>query len=145
MLIDDGRGRASDYADLPSIARAVQAQYPNGFGVLIVIPPDAVPPSDEVRSTINHTLVEVEQSIRCVCWLIEGAGFQAAMVRAVLTGMRFLTRAAYTRHVSVDLQHALTWMLSQLAAGPQRMTDVPVAAEFVRSALAKIELIRRAD
>lgn len=136
LLRDDGRGIPADYTSILTLGREVANQYPNGFGVLIVVPHNAVPPSDAARAAIHAALVQLRSNIRCMCWLIEGSGFQAAMARAVLTSMRFLSRDPYTRHVSVDLQHALTWMLSQLTSGPARLEEVPTAAQFVRSSIA---------
>jgi hypothetical protein len=136
LLCDDGRGTDSDYAPLLELGRDVASRFPNGFGVLIVIPPNAVPPSDAARDVINQILLELQQNIRCICWLIEGSGFQAAMARAVLTGMRFVSRTPYTRHVSIELQHAMMWMLKQLEAGTSRLNDVEPAVEFVRASLA---------
>jgi hypothetical protein len=134
LLCDDGRGAASEYQPLLPLGLDVASRYPNGFGVLIVIPAEAVPPSDEARNTINQILLELQQHIRCMCWLIEGSGFQAAMARAVLTGMRFVSRAPYTRHVSVDLRHAVMWMLLQLDQGTGARQDaVETAVESVRS------------
>lgn len=142
LLCDDGRTSAADYAGLLALGRSVESEFPAGFGVLIVIPPNAVPPSEDVRKAINHTLEELQGSIRCMCWMIEGSGFQAAMVRAVLTGMRLIGRTPYTRHVSVDLTHALAWMMSQLNAGSPRLDLVPEAVAFVRARLEGVRTSR---
>ncbi len=136
VLCDDGRSRVEDYSELLPVAQAQLQKYPHGFGVLSIIPGNAVPPPEPVRQAINQTLNHVQSGIRCLCWLIEGSGFQAAMVRAVLAGMRVLSTAPYARHVSTDLEFSLTWILSLLEGGPRRVSDVHDAVRFVRAQLA---------
>lgn len=138
VLCDDGRADAGAYAGLREIAESVQRRYPYGVGVLIVVPQNAVPPGEEVRRAINETLASVEKSIRCMCWLVEGSGFQGAMVRAVLTGIRFVSHTSYARHVSMDLEHALTWMCSQLERGSSSLGKVEMAAAYIRERLASV-------
>jgi hypothetical protein len=138
VLCDDGRTRISEYAGLLSTAQEVQRKYPSGFGVLIVVPRNSVPPRDEARRAINDVMARVAEDIRCMCWLIEGSGFEAAMARAVLTGMRFVSHTPYARHVSLDLSHALTWMLSLLAHGKPRLGEVELASTFIAQRLAAI-------
>jgi hypothetical protein len=64
---------------------------------------------------------------------VEGAGFQGAMVRAVITGFRVIARAPYPTHISVDLEEALAWMLPNLEGGLGRVARAPVAAANIRS------------
>lgn len=138
VLCDDGRADAAAYAHLPNLAESVRRNFPYGIGVLIVIPRNAVPPTEDARRAINETLASVEQSIRCMCWLVEGSGFQGAMVRAVLTGMRFVSHTTYARHVSMDLEHALTWMCSQLERGSSALGKVELASTYIRERLASV-------
>jgi hypothetical protein len=138
VIIDRGRTRASDYSGLEKLALDQASRYPFGIGVLTVIPPDAVPPSAEARNAISALLAHVGKGLRCLCWLVEGSGFQGAMVRAVLVGLKVFGRYPYATHVSTDLGEALTWMLEQLQGrGLARLGDVPAAERSIRQQRAK--------
>src|SRR5262245_57929704 len=114
VVIDDGKGRPFDYKLLQKLATERAQKHSAGIGVLTVIPKDATPPSAEARAAMNEAINNVLGSLRCLCYLVEGTGFQGAMVRAVLTGMRFLGQRPYATHVSTDLEDALGWMLGHL-------------------------------
>jgi hypothetical protein len=135
VIRDDGRAQAADYAGLLAIAERVQRAQPSGFGVLVIVPNSAVPPPDAARRAMRTTLYRVEKSIRCMCWLIEGSGFQASMARAVLVSMRLLSHRPYERHISMDLQQALTWMLALLDRGSSRAGELDAAITFVSEQL----------
>ena len=99
VLCDAGRSVVEDYEEISAIGLELKQTYRNGFGLLNIIPENAVPPSEAVRAAINRAIERAERSLRGVSWCIEEA-LSAAMVRAVLTGMRFLPSATYPRHVS---------------------------------------------
>jgi hypothetical protein len=133
VLSDDGRGVPEDYDELLAIAAELMARYPNGIGLLVLIPENAVPPSDKARAAMNRNLADAEKSLRGASWCIEGSGFQAAMARAVLTGIRFLTPSGYSRHVSSSMAESLTWLLHQLNPTGARAGEVDEAVEYIRS------------
>jgi hypothetical protein len=135
VVIDDGRGQASDYQILRGMVADQSSRYERGLGCLAVIPSNAKPPSEEVRASINETLESVR--LRCICWCVEGSGFQAAMVRGVLSGLRFFKRRQYPTHISSDLETALAWMLPYLESGPAGADRAPLAAASIREQRAR--------
>ncbi|MBV9946243.1 MAG: hypothetical protein JOZ69_05290 [Myxococcales bacterium] len=132
VVVDNGEGRASDYVTLAGLIRTQCTKYTYGVGCLTIIPSQARPPKDEVRRAMNDVLAGLDKSLRCLCWFVEGAGFQGAMARAVLTGLRAFGRYAFPTHVSSQLDEALQWMLPQLDGGARRLPDVPAAAAAIR-------------
>jgi hypothetical protein len=140
VVIDDGGGQPSDYDMLRGQLVRLGAQYPAGLGCLTVIPPDAKPPSDDARKALNANLELA--NLRCICWLVEGSGFQGAMVRAVLTGLRFFVRAQYPRSIVTSLEEAITWMLPYLEGGPKRVHHVEQAAEAISGQRAQGRFVR---
>lgn len=110
-IIDDGRQSAPAYEALTRLASALKTEHPRGYGVLIIIPKNARPPSDRARRAINELLETAVGGLKCICWLVEGKGFQAAMARAVLTGLRLLPRSSYETNVKSDLPEAVEWIL----------------------------------
>src|SRR5947209_1528414 len=94
-LIDTGRSAPADYDALGHRVVTEALQFPGGVGALIIIPPDATPPRDEARAAMNQLMHKLGRSLRCLCWMVEGSGFQGAMVRAVLTGLKTFGRFPY--------------------------------------------------
>jgi len=93
VVIDDGAGRVADYALAQRMLAERGSRYPTGIGCLVIIPVDAKPPSERVRDAMKAALAVLR--LRCLCWLVEGAGFQAAMARGVLTGLRLVANRSY--------------------------------------------------
>jgi len=131
VVIDDGTGRASDYVLAQQMLAVQGSRYPTGIGCLVIIPVDAKPPAESARKAMKASLAVLR--LRCLCWLVEGVGFQAAMVRGVLTGLRLVTNHSYETQVSRDLEAALTWMLPHLEGGPRRIEGVSRAAATIRA------------
>jgi hypothetical protein len=120
----------SDYGVLKELIAEQHARYRSGLACLAIIPANAKPPSEEVRKALNATLESVPLS--CICWYVEGAGFQASMVRAVLGGLRFLTRRSYPTFVASELEAAIEWIFSQLDRRLTRRRSVAEAAAAIR-------------
>lgn len=148
VLCDDGRSVAADYMDLPEIADEVHKRYPQGLGLLAIIPPNAVPPTEPVRKVINETLRDAQHTLRGLSWAIEGNGFQGAMARAVLTGLRFLTTTPYPRNFSTNVFDSVHWLLPRVCGGDSRPADVGEAVAYItsrREALSRFDAGRRGD
>lgn len=100
--------------------------------MLTIIPRDAVPPSEPVRAAINTALKRVSDTLVAASWAIEGVGFQGAMARAVLTGLRFFTNSSYARHVSSSVAESLQWLLPRLP-GERRLSECADALQYIAS------------
>jgi hypothetical protein len=114
VLIDNGKSRASDYVQFGALILEQRGRYKEGIGGLVIIPENATPPPDDVRQAINDALKALESGLLCFCWLVEGRGFQGAVARGVLTGIRLFGRYSYPTHVTTDLGAALDWLLPHL-------------------------------
>jgi len=129
VVIDDGEGGVPDYLVARRMLVAQGLRCPAGLGCLVIVPVDAKPPSEPVRKALKVTLAVLP--LRCMCWLVEGDGFQAAMVRGVLTGLRLVASASYATHVSRDLEEALRWMLPHLGGSADRVDAASRAAATI--------------
>jgi hypothetical protein len=132
VVIDNGKARAADYANVANMVQQQSAKYPGGMGCLTIIPEHATPPNDEVRRALNSTLKQLEDRLRCLCWSLEGAGFQAAMVRGALTGIRMFARHRYPTHIATSTRDAVAWILPHLAGGNERVSQAPTIASFIQ-------------
>src|SRR5271170_6612585 len=135
VVIDDGKGTASDYDVLRKMVVEQSSRHKGGLGCLAVITASAKPPSDEVRASLNKTLEVIP--LKCICWQVEGAGFQAAMVRAVLSGLRFFKRQQYPTHIATDLVEALSWILPHLEQGLVKPERLQLAVTRIRAERAR--------
>jgi hypothetical protein len=132
VLVDNGKARVNDYAHFGRLILEQKAKYKAGIGSLVIIPEGATPPPDEVRKAINRALNNLDDGLRCFCWIVEGSGFQAAVARGVLTGIRLFGRHRYPTQIETNLEEALAWILPHLDGGKKRLADVPAAAAFIR-------------
>jgi hypothetical protein len=131
VVVDNGSGRVHDYKVLHELITQRTRHVTRGLGCLAIIPNRATPPAPDVRTALNKTLESIP--LRCICWLVEGQGFHSAMVRAVLTGLRFLKYQKYPTHIASSLEDALAWMLPLLAGGATRLPELRNGAEYIRS------------
>lgn len=131
VVVDNGSGRARDYKVLHELITQRTRHVRRGLGCLAIIPQGATPPPLEVRAALDQTLQSIP--LHCICWVVEGQGFHSAMVRAVLTGLRFLKYQKYPTHIARSLEDALAWMLPLLQGGAARLSELRAGAEYIRS------------
>jgi hypothetical protein len=131
VIVDDGRAAAVDYPRLGELVVDQAKRHAGGIGALAVIPSNARPPSPQAREAISALLTSLDGDLRCACWLVEGGGFQAAMVRAVLTGLRMFGHYPYATHVSTDMDESIGWLLPHLSGGNRRKQEVGAASHFI--------------
>jgi hypothetical protein len=131
VVVDSGAGRVRDYKVLHELVTQRTRHVTRGLGCLAIIPKGATPPPAEVRAALDSTLQSIP--LRCICWLVEGQGFHSAMVRAVLTGLRFLKFQKYPTHIAPTLEDALAWMLPLLQGGAARLSELRAGADYIRA------------
>lgn len=130
VVVDNGSGRARDYKVLHELVTQRTLHVTRPLGCLVIIPRGAKPPPQEVRAALDATLQAIP--LRCICWTVEGGGFHSAMVRAVLTGLRFLKYQKYPTHIAASLEDGLAWMLPLLQGGAARLTELRAGAAYIR-------------
>jgi hypothetical protein len=127
VLVDNGKVPASDYATLQQRVVAQASGFEDGVGGLVIIPESATPPPEDVRNAINAALRGLAGALRCFCWVVEGSGFQAAMVRGVLNGIRMFSRHPYPTFITSNIDEALAWMVPHLGQSAFQTSDLPAA------------------
>jgi hypothetical protein len=141
VVMDNGRASPRHYGILGDLVLERARRYP-GVGMLSIIPANAIPPSDEARTAMNAAIARAEGSLKAICWLVEGGGFQGAMVRAVLTGLRLFGRHTYPTHVTTSMSEALAWILHQLDAGDLRLNLVPAGVQIIERQRANGQFVK---
>jgi hypothetical protein len=132
VVVDKGNAKASDYAILERMVIDQSAKYPAGLGCLVIIPATASPPPADVRDAIKGTLHRLAPRMRGLCWVVEGTGFRAAMVRGVLTGLQALSRDPYPTCIERDMSSALIWVLARVTPKQSRIDDIGAALHAIR-------------
>jgi hypothetical protein len=131
VVIDDGTAQASTYEGLRTLVKEQAANYSKGLACLTIIPRHATPLPEDVRSALNAALANAP--LLCLCWLVEGSGFQGAMARALLTGVRLFGRLSFPTHVATHLDEAVVWMLPHLEGGKARLLQAELVSITIRN------------
>jgi len=127
VVVDNGKVPVSEYSSLKKRVVDQASRFKEGVGGLVIIPQSATPPPQDVRDAINDALLGLAGALRCFCWVVEGAGFQAAMVRGVLNGIRMFSHQSYPTFITGSLDEALAWMLPHFGEGLLGVTELTQA------------------
>lgn len=129
-------------ADMKAARPALSAmaqRCPRGFPTLTWILPEAGFRMDnDARDAAGEITRSFESSILAQATLIEGSGFQAAAVRAIVGGLDHMSRSRCKKKVFSDLAEAVAWCLAEGGASATRMMadDVRAGLLAVRSSVA---------
>jgi hypothetical protein len=95
---------------LDKAMREHETRCPEGSGLLTIIEQGAPMPSSEVRTAMARFLTELARFIKISAVAFEGAGFRAAAVRGVVTGLTMLARQPYPHKVFATMPEAAQWL-----------------------------------
>jgi hypothetical protein len=135
VVIDDGTSAPADYQPAEDALQRHATLYPRNMGCLIVIPHGARPPSERARATVNTLLDRHSDSFFGLAWVVEGRGFNSAMVRAALTAMGLARRRPHASYVSSSIDDSLSWLLTRKrnTSSPTELAAGLRAVETARS------------
>lgn len=126
-----------DSIPTPSQARsaatllATLAKTEKNILVMAVLGANVPPPDGEVREILSQQLAKIDDRVRAVANVIEGQGFRAATVRAVLTGMSLVLRTKRPEKVCNSVEEAGLFVASH-SDRRLTMTDVTRAVADLR-------------
>ncbi len=137
MILHRPPQQADMLAARPTLARMARA-YPAGFPTLTWVLPSAGFSLDAAsREAASQVTAEYAKSILSRATLIEGTGFQAAAVRAIVTGIDFVSRTTSPGKVFADLESSLAWSEGYLPSSPYAAPLLELAAAL-RDQVAKL-------
>lgn len=97
----------------PSLA-AMKRRHPSGFPTLTWVLPEAgYRMETDAREAASTVTKEFDAQIRAQATLIEGSGFQAAAVRAIIGGLDAMSRTTSVKKVFSELTPASAWCLEK--------------------------------
>lgn len=92
------------------VYREISLRYPSGIYLLTVVEEDAPMPSYEAREAVAVFLRNGAGRIRMSAVVHEGAGFRAAAVRSVVTGIAMLSKVPFPHHIFATVEQAAKWL-----------------------------------
>ena len=115
--------------------KAMLEKHPIGFPTLTWVAPQAGYSMEaDARHAAADVTKEFNASILAMATLIEGQGFQAAAVRAIVAGLDLMARASAPKKVFADLPATVAWCASMR---PPKQGNASAPGEIV-TALADI-------
>jgi hypothetical protein len=90
---------------------AIIARYPKGYISLAFVPPIAVFPGPEFRVEAERVTKLGATHLKAIAQVVEGKGFGAATVRALISGVHMVSRNAYPSRVFDETDEAISWLL----------------------------------
>jgi hypothetical protein len=122
-VVDDGAIPLSQYAPIEEAMKEQAAAFPGGIACLVILPPGAKPPPDDVKARVKALLNSFGPQLVCLAYVIEGSGFKAVAARAALIGMKVFMSRPYPVFVETSMDVALHKVLPYLAKGKTITTD----------------------
>jgi len=134
IVIDDGVISLARYDVIEAAMREQAKRYPGGLACLVILPPDARPPSDEIKRAVKGLLGRLASSLSSLGYVVEGTGFKGVAARAALVGMKIFASRPYPIYVEVQMREVLAKLLPHLAEGQTITSDVGVIMNVIADA-----------
>jgi hypothetical protein len=127
VILRNGRATVENQRELERRMIERSHGFPGGIGVMVLIHSNAPMPDEEVRRELVALFSRQSSRIRGLVWVIQGTGFQAAAVRAVLTSFSLAAKQTYPTYIANDVRSALVWLLPLLEGASARLADADLA------------------
>jgi hypothetical protein len=137
VIVDDGTVPPTRYDMMERALQEQAKQCPSGIACMVVLPPGAKPPPDDIKHRVKNLLTRQAASLSCLAYVIEGTGFKGVAARATLIGMKVFASRPYPIYVEISMQDVLTKVLPHLTRGQTVTTDVNAIMRIIAEARAK--------
>jgi hypothetical protein len=109
-------------------------QHPEGVSVVYLIANDAGLPTAEARAGVRQLIERYRHQRACLAVVVQGEGFWASGMRAVITGVRMLVPGQLAMRVYGRVEEVVAWLPAQ----HQSATGVVVAPEELLPVLTRL-------
>jgi hypothetical protein len=119
----------SQRATGPAIEKVAQLReqmdrdHPEGVSVVYLIANDAGLPTPEARAGVKELMARFSNKRACLAILVQGEGFWASAMRAVITGVRILVPLNFPMQIFSGVNELVAWLPER----HERKTGVPVS------------------
>lgn len=134
IVIDDGLISVPRYDAIEAAMREQARLYPRGIACLVVLPPDARPPSDEIKRVVKGLLSRLVDSLSALGYIVEGTGFKGVAARAALVGMKIFASRPYPIYVETSMREVVAKLLPHLSEGQTITNDPKVIMNVIADA-----------
>lgn len=134
VIVDDGTIEMERYAPIEVAMEAHAKHCVQGMACLVILPPGAKPPPEDVKRRVKDLLTRLAPSLSCLAYVIEGSGFKAAAARASLVSMKIFASRPYPIFVETSLRVALNKVLPHMPRGKAITLDVTVIMKAISDA-----------
>jgi hypothetical protein len=97
-------------AKVEQVFRELHQRYSSGVYLMTVVEEGALMPNSEAREAVAVFLRSAAGKLRMSAVVHEGAGFRAAAVRSVVTGLSMLVRLPYPHEIFATVEQAAKWL-----------------------------------
>lgn len=136
-IVDDGTIPLARYDPIESAMQMQAKRFPQGISFLVILPPGARPPPDEVQQSVRERLARLGPSLSCLAYLVEGTGFKAVAARAALISMKIFSSRPYPIYVETSMHAVLVKILRHLNKGKTVTSDVGLIMKAISDDRAK--------
>ena len=112
--------------------------HPDGCAMLTIVEPGAPMPPAEARDALSEVLRDAGDIIKVSAVVFEGAGFRAAAVRSVVTGISLVAKQPYPHKVFATVDAAASWLSPSLPEGPTPPQTLVDSVVTLREELASL-------
>ena len=130
-IIDDGSTPLARYDAIEAAMLDQAKKFPQGIACLVILPPGAKPPPDDVKRCVKDQLTRMAPSLLCLTYVIEGSGFKAVAARAALVSMKIFASRPYPIYVETSMPEALHKVVPHLAKINNVAPDVKVIMKAI--------------
>lgn len=115
-----------------AVADAILTKYPR-FGLMLVIEPNARPPSVAAFGEIEAFYTRYGDRIACLAQVLEATGFVSSAARSAMAAI--LLRKSFAAKVFANTSDAIPWIATSLAPSPSeaQQTGKTLAVDLSRA------------
>jgi hypothetical protein len=113
------------------LGRRLDKEYPDGIGVMTVVPYGIPLPDARVRDAAAELMKEADRWVRARAMVLEGDGFWASTARSMYTALKIFTKTPCPQKTFGDSFEACRWISECLGA--------PGQADALASAIGTLE------
>lgn len=97
-------------AKVTVLRQAVHDRHPEGVSVIYLIANEAGLPTAEARAGVKELMARFSKQRACLAIAIQGTGFWASAMRAVITGVRIMVPLSFPMGVFGDVKELAEWL-----------------------------------
>ena len=117
-----------------ALREQMDRDHPEGVSVIYLIGNGAGMPTPEARAGVKELMARFHNKRACIAILVQGEGFWASAMRAVITGVRLLVPLSFPMQVFGDAKELIAWLPER----HQRHTGIRIGPRELQTVLEQL-------